>query len=167
MRVLHAAAHKVTWYGQWGYQYGRGAFNITQNKYAFAARVILAQLAKLCSMISFMTTPVIPVAICVVTLVDRFLLTQAKASAYVCIRQLYDSCSAINCRCWPTVRITAIFRPGVKHLSVNSCFDIAQVVCWHLFGGSHGGWQSYAALPTLLFVRTLPWKCCVEGVDRF
>lgn len=34
LRVLHAAAHKVTWYGQWGYQYGRGAFNITQNKCA-------------------------------------------------------------------------------------------------------------------------------------
>lgn len=32
LRVLHAAAHKTTWYGQWGYQYGRGAFNITQNK---------------------------------------------------------------------------------------------------------------------------------------
>lgn len=32
LRVLHAAAHKSTWYGQWGYQYGRGAFNITQNK---------------------------------------------------------------------------------------------------------------------------------------
>lgn len=34
LRVLHAAAKKVTWYGQWGYNYGRGAFNITHNKYA-------------------------------------------------------------------------------------------------------------------------------------
>ena len=34
LRVLHAATHKMTWYGQWGYQYGRGAFNITHNKYA-------------------------------------------------------------------------------------------------------------------------------------
>ena len=33
LRVLHAAAHKTTWYGQWGYQYGRGAFNITHSKY--------------------------------------------------------------------------------------------------------------------------------------
>jgi len=32
LRVLHAAAHKTTWYGQWGYQYGRGAFNITHSK---------------------------------------------------------------------------------------------------------------------------------------
>lgn len=33
LRVLHAAAKKVTWYGQWGYNYGRGAFNITHSKY--------------------------------------------------------------------------------------------------------------------------------------
>ena len=32
LRVLHAAAFKNTWYGQWGYQYGRGAFNITHSK---------------------------------------------------------------------------------------------------------------------------------------
>ena len=32
LRVLHAAANKVTWYGQWGYNYGRGAFNITHSK---------------------------------------------------------------------------------------------------------------------------------------
>ena len=32
LRVLHAAAKKVTWYGQWGYNYGRGAFNITHSK---------------------------------------------------------------------------------------------------------------------------------------
>lgn len=81
LRVLHAAAHKVTWYGQWGYQYGRGAFNITQNKYDFVATVIPA---KLCCMTSFMIAPVISVAICIVILVDRFLLTQRKASAYVC-----------------------------------------------------------------------------------
>ena len=32
LRVLHAAAKKATWYGQWGYNYGRGAFNITHSK---------------------------------------------------------------------------------------------------------------------------------------
>ena len=37
LRVLHAAAHKVTWYGRWGYHFGRGAFNITHNKWVTSA----------------------------------------------------------------------------------------------------------------------------------
>jgi hypothetical protein len=28
LRVLCAAAHRTTWYGRWGYVFGRGGFNI-------------------------------------------------------------------------------------------------------------------------------------------
>jgi hypothetical protein len=30
LRVLHAAAHRTTWYGTWGYTFGRGDFNISR-----------------------------------------------------------------------------------------------------------------------------------------
>ena len=30
LRVLHAVAYQATWYGEWGYEFGRGAFNITK-----------------------------------------------------------------------------------------------------------------------------------------
>lgn len=32
LRVLHAAAKRHTWYGQWGYGFGRGAFNMSPAK---------------------------------------------------------------------------------------------------------------------------------------
>ena len=28
--MLHAVAHQTTWYGQWGYEFGRGPFNINK-----------------------------------------------------------------------------------------------------------------------------------------
>jgi len=30
LRVLYATAHRFTWYGHWGYEHGRGAFNISK-----------------------------------------------------------------------------------------------------------------------------------------
>lgn len=30
LRVLHAAAYQHTWYGKWGYTFGRGPFNISR-----------------------------------------------------------------------------------------------------------------------------------------
>jgi hypothetical protein len=30
LRVLHPVAFQKTWYGQWGYVYGRGGFNISR-----------------------------------------------------------------------------------------------------------------------------------------
>ena len=30
LRVLFAVAHRFTWYGRWGYEHGRGAFNISK-----------------------------------------------------------------------------------------------------------------------------------------
>lgn len=30
LRVLYATAHRFTWYGHWGYEFGRGAFNISK-----------------------------------------------------------------------------------------------------------------------------------------
>ena len=30
LRVLHAAAYQHTWYGKWGYNFGRGPFNISK-----------------------------------------------------------------------------------------------------------------------------------------
>ena len=32
LRVLHTAAHLHTWYGQWGYDYGRGGYNMTREQ---------------------------------------------------------------------------------------------------------------------------------------
>ena len=29
LRVLHTIAHGTTWYGRWGYAFGRGGFNLT------------------------------------------------------------------------------------------------------------------------------------------
>jgi hypothetical protein len=37
LRVLHTAAHKVTWYGRFGYSLGRGAYNITRQQWRRAA----------------------------------------------------------------------------------------------------------------------------------
>lgn len=33
LRVLYAAAHRLTWYGQWQYAFGRGAFNISRRSW--------------------------------------------------------------------------------------------------------------------------------------
>ena len=30
LRVLHTAAYGCTWYGQWGYTFGRGGYNIQE-----------------------------------------------------------------------------------------------------------------------------------------
>lgn len=30
LRVLHAVAHQATWYGAWGYDFGRSPFNTTK-----------------------------------------------------------------------------------------------------------------------------------------
>lgn len=30
LRVLYAVAHQMTWYGEWGYEFGRGPFSITK-----------------------------------------------------------------------------------------------------------------------------------------
>lgn len=30
LRVLYAVAYQKTWYGRWGYNYGRGGFNISR-----------------------------------------------------------------------------------------------------------------------------------------
>ena len=29
LRVLHTAAHQQTWYGHWGYKFGRAGFNLS------------------------------------------------------------------------------------------------------------------------------------------
>ena len=33
LRVLHTAAHQQTWYGQWGYKFGRAGFNLSATSY--------------------------------------------------------------------------------------------------------------------------------------
>ncbi|KAK9867052.1 hypothetical protein WJX84_008430 [Apatococcus fuscideae] len=33
LRVLHTAAHQQTWYGQWGYKFGRAGFNLSATAY--------------------------------------------------------------------------------------------------------------------------------------
>lgn len=48
LRVLHTAAHGGTWYGRWGYAFGRGGFNIQLPAWrAAAAAVADAPLAAL------------------------------------------------------------------------------------------------------------------------
>jgi len=48
LRVLHMAAHGTTWYGRWGYAFGRGGFNIQAPAWrAAAAAVAAAPLAAL------------------------------------------------------------------------------------------------------------------------
>lgn len=42
LRVLNTAAHKVTWYGQFGYTMGRGAYNITRQQWRRAAEYVHA-----------------------------------------------------------------------------------------------------------------------------
>ncbi|KFM23982.1 PHD finger protein [Auxenochlorella protothecoides] len=42
LRVLHTAAHLSTWYGQFGFDFGRGAYNITREQWAEAARAVHA-----------------------------------------------------------------------------------------------------------------------------
>lgn len=37
LRVLHAAARRMTWYGQWHYGFGRGGFNMRPQKVGRAA----------------------------------------------------------------------------------------------------------------------------------
>ena len=33
LRVLHTAAHQQTWYGHWGYKFGRAGFNLSATSY--------------------------------------------------------------------------------------------------------------------------------------
>lgn len=48
LRVLHTAAHRMTWYGRWGYAFGRAGFNISAATWRRAAgRVHGAALAPL------------------------------------------------------------------------------------------------------------------------
>ena len=50
LRVLHTTAHGGTWYGRWGYDFGRGGFNIQAPAWrAAAAAVASAPLAALCN----------------------------------------------------------------------------------------------------------------------
>lgn len=37
LRVLHAAARRMTWYGQWHYGFGRGGLNMRPQKVGRAA----------------------------------------------------------------------------------------------------------------------------------
>ena len=37
LRVLHAVAHRKTWYGRWGYDIGRGGFNLSPSAWEAAA----------------------------------------------------------------------------------------------------------------------------------
>jgi hypothetical protein len=37
LRVLHTAAFKSTWYGRWGYAFGRGGYNLQRANWDAAA----------------------------------------------------------------------------------------------------------------------------------
>lgn len=38
LRVLHTAARRMTWYGQWHYSFGRGGFNMSPQQARTAGR---------------------------------------------------------------------------------------------------------------------------------
>ncbi|XP_073286198.1 PHD finger protein MALE STERILITY 1 [Primulina huaijiensis] len=40
LRLLHAVAYSKTWFGRWGYKYGRGTFGVTQEMYQNALKEI-------------------------------------------------------------------------------------------------------------------------------
>ena len=40
LRVLHAVAHKKTWYGRWGYTFGRAGFNLSPGAWEAAASAL-------------------------------------------------------------------------------------------------------------------------------
>lgn len=40
MRLLYVAAHMRTWYGKWGYGFGRAAFNHSREEYDRAMRAV-------------------------------------------------------------------------------------------------------------------------------
>ncbi len=40
MRLLYVAAHMRTWYGKWGYGFGRSAFNHSREEYDRAMRAV-------------------------------------------------------------------------------------------------------------------------------
>lgn len=40
LRVLHVVAFQETWYGRWGYSFGRGGFHITKTAWRKAASLI-------------------------------------------------------------------------------------------------------------------------------
>ena len=42
LRVLHASAHRGTWYGRWGYGFGRGGFNMSRTTWRKAAELVAA-----------------------------------------------------------------------------------------------------------------------------
>jgi hypothetical protein len=37
LRILHTVAYQTTWYGKWGYSFGRGGYNIQPEQWAAAA----------------------------------------------------------------------------------------------------------------------------------
>lgn len=42
LRLLYSAAHMCTWYGKWGYGFGRAAFNYGAEEYEAAVKAIHA-----------------------------------------------------------------------------------------------------------------------------
>lgn len=40
LRVLHMAAWRTTWYGRWGYAFGRGGFGIAKGTWRRAAESV-------------------------------------------------------------------------------------------------------------------------------
>ena len=40
LRVLHAVAYQQTWYGKWGYKFGRGPFNISKKTWVSTLKLL-------------------------------------------------------------------------------------------------------------------------------
>ena len=68
LRVLYAVAHQATWYGNWGYEFGRGPFNILKTTWRATLRNVhsLPMAALLSDFMSHTSDAVLP------EIIDRY-----------------------------------------------------------------------------------------------
>lgn len=73
LRVLHTAAHLSTWYGQFGFDFGRGAYNITREQVRMFWAGLGAARLSICHVGVGLHRPILTVGLCFSTLVETLL----------------------------------------------------------------------------------------------